>query len=225
VTRAEKVQTAQRCVASGMSQLEIATMMGVSRSTVNEWLCDPYRLKAKARRARYSTPCVDCGKPTDGSGGYADQRERCNKCNRKHDHENRKWTAERIIRWIKDYVEEHGKVPPATVQVAGNGAPDTKIVRREFGTNGWRRAVIAAGFEPIMGLDHVGTGHRLGQDHPLMVETVRLYEDGLSPARIAEQHGVTDRAIRFRLKHLGVKMRSHEEAQQLRRSISAAVVQ
>lgn len=81
MSRAEKVTRAQELRAQGLLQREIAEQMGVSNQTVCDWLSDPDRSKAIARKERYRTPCVDCGALTTGDG---ERHLRCASCNGKH---------------------------------------------------------------------------------------------------------------------------------------------
>ena len=165
MTRAEKVAEAQRLRGEGLLLREIAERMGVSLSTAGDWLSDPDRTKAKARRVKYAQPCVDCGNPTDGSGGYKVRRERCGECNRRHRHENRRWTREAIIEALQRFKLVVGRSPraadlnPWLAERAGlSDAPERRarwdegwlphcvVVQREFGS--FNAAVEAAGLRP-----------------------------------------------------------------------------
>lgn len=79
MTRAEKVATAQRLRAEGLLLREIAERMGAKLKTVSGWLSDPDLSRQRARRETYAGTCIDCGAPTDGSGGYG-APERCTHC-------------------------------------------------------------------------------------------------------------------------------------------------
>lgn len=208
MTRAEKTAQAQALRDEGLLLREIGERMGYSLKMVQEWLSDPNREKVAARRARYSRPCADCGKPTDGSGGYADQRTRCRSCCKSYQHETRAWKREAIIEWIRAYQREFGHVPPSTVQNRKKHvpsgflvAPGTDAVRREFGADGWRKAVRAAGFEPYR--DAPGAGHKLGPDHPTIRERAELRAAGVSLTEIARRQGVTPAAVRLTLLRWG----------------------
>lgn len=76
-TRAERAAEATRLRAQGLSQLEIAERLGVSRSYASDLYGDPDRKKALARRERYRGVCEICGKPTTGSEGRAKAPRRC----------------------------------------------------------------------------------------------------------------------------------------------------
>ena len=69
MTRAEHVARAQELRAQGLLIREIAERFDVALSTAHSWLSDPDGSKLRARKASYSTPCPECGKPASGSEG------------------------------------------------------------------------------------------------------------------------------------------------------------
>lgn len=77
MTRAEKVKRIHELVDTGMVHREIAAVLGCSRSTVTNLICDPDGAKQLARRERYRGTCLVCGCKTDGSGGFAKRRDYC----------------------------------------------------------------------------------------------------------------------------------------------------
>ena len=211
MTRAEKVVMAQKLRAEGLKLREIAERMGAKLRTVSAWLNDPDLSKQKARRARYSRPCVDCGNPTDGSGGYADQRERCNSCARSYQHDNRYWTPETIVKAIRRFHRENGRVPTSKEwhEASSSDFPPTSIVLREFGR--WKDAIRAAGFECYSPRqpDRAESAVR-------RAEIVRRYLAGESAYMLARSMDLDESSIWWHLNRAGVKARSYGEAARLR---------
>lgn len=75
----ERVAEAQRLRAEGLTYRQIADSLGdISLKTVAEWLTDPDRARAKARREGYQGECIVCGATTCGDikGG----RTYCRQC-------------------------------------------------------------------------------------------------------------------------------------------------
>lgn len=62
-SRAERARLAAALRAQGLTCLEIAQQMGVSKSYATELVADPDGSAGKARRAQYTKPCADCGAP------------------------------------------------------------------------------------------------------------------------------------------------------------------
>lgn len=118
----------------------------------------------KCRKMQYSIPCVDCGKPLDGSNGRGPNApERCLPCTAIH---NRKWTEERIIDAMHEFERRYG-YPPTSVdwnpaharnncyghiadKIAKRFDPDvfpsSAVVQGRFGS--WNAAMEAAGYVP-----------------------------------------------------------------------------
>lgn len=156
----EKVAEAIRLRERGWSYKDIGELMGVSRSAVSEWLCDPDGSKQARRHARARGVCVDCGASTSWANGGGPS-ERCRKCAVLHA---RVWTREAIIGAIQRWAEETGGIPPAAMDwnpsdAAAKGHPERaerfytdgpwpamSTVREAFGT--WNAAIAAAGFAP-----------------------------------------------------------------------------
>jgi transposase-like protein len=204
-SRAERVATARRLRAQGLIKREIAARMGVARSTVDSWLNDPDGSRLRARKASYSVPCVDCGAPTDGSGGRKVTRTRCSTCWTRYRHENRVWTQEAIVIAVREFARLYGTPPAATDWNVGAANdlqrerfyeddcwPHSSVVTREFGT--WNIAIRAAGFEP----NHIGHYGRDGENAALCQEIRERYEDGESAARLAREFGCRPDTIRAR---------------------------
>jgi hypothetical protein len=125
-----------------------------------EWCSDRCR-----KRTLYSQPCLDCGKPTNGSDGRRDE-PRCLRCAAvKAGAEKTIWTRDAILAAIHAWADVYGE-PPAAPDWRPNNArnqlhddararrfedangrwswADTAI--REFGS--WNAAIAAAGYEP-----------------------------------------------------------------------------
>ena len=98
LTRGEKISLAEHLRAGGLMLWEIAALMGVSPSTVGDWLKDPDGSLLKARKERYRGVCVDCGGPTTGGLGRTNAPLRCRRCSGKV-------TAERTRESARDRYE------------------------------------------------------------------------------------------------------------------------
>jgi hypothetical protein len=166
----ENLARAQEMRAQRIPVGEIANALGVARSTVSVWLNDPDLAKAKARRESYSQPCQDCGKPTDGSGGFKEQRTRCRGCQAQFQHDNAYWTRDRVLEAVREFARRYGRPPTAyewnPAQARGLGKPE--VADRFYADGcwpwqytvfttcgGWNAAIEAAGF------DSRPAGHRL----------------------------------------------------------------
>jgi hypothetical protein len=175
MTRAETARRAALLREQGLSGLQIARELGISRSYAYELLDDPDGLKVKARKERYAQPCVDCRAPTSGSEGRREDA-RCQSCAAaKSGREKRLWTRELIIARIREWAALHGEPPavpdwnpPAArlahdearaqrFEAAGGHWPWTSDVIERFGT--WNTAISAARYEPRA--PHGGSGNQL----------------------------------------------------------------
>jgi hypothetical protein len=163
--KAELAPTARALRAEGWLGREIAAHLDVGVSTVFTWLDDPDLAKQAARRAAYARPCVDCGTPTNGSGGHKDPATRCAPCARRWAQEQFTiWTRDRIIERIQTWAATYGR-PPAVADWSSAHArksptlrrppltpgdwPSLQIVQRRFGS--WSAAIVAAGHTPLRG--------------------------------------------------------------------------
>jgi hypothetical protein len=165
MTRAEKVQRAQRLREQGVKHREIAEQMGVSLSSVRHYLHDPDGSKMRARKDSYRGICQDCGAATDGSNGAAAAPNYCWECAPAH---HAIWTCERIVEKIHEWAELYGR-PPGVMDWSPNHArrhpslsqelkqrkierfgvgrwPSVEAVYRYFGS--WTAGLAAAGFSP-----------------------------------------------------------------------------
>lgn len=162
-TRAERVLVARHLRALGLTNREIGERLGVKRGTASAYLNDSDLAKQKERRARYSRPCPECGKPMDGSGGVNGYRpERCDPCQRARQTAERMWTRESVIDAIQRFARLHGRPPAATEWLTRSdpvyGYPSaasvyglgTKCGGGRINTNApfakWADAIEAAGF-------------------------------------------------------------------------------
>lgn len=130
---------------------EIASELEIPLKTVHNWLYDPNREKAQARRDRYRGTCADCGVPTDGSNGPDRPSTRCRVCHNAKIAADARWTRATVVAAIREWADEHGTQPSARDwlqprRVRGD-TPPTKTVQRVFGS--WSAAIAAAGFEPL----------------------------------------------------------------------------
>lgn len=202
--REQRAETAQALRSEGLKYREIGERMGFSISYVQDLVKDPDGRAVRARKASYAGTCEGCGAATDGSNGRDNAPRLCATCTAKKQHDDRYWTRERIVQWIKDYVAEHDEVPSSQLMVTpGVATFGTEGVRREFGEKGWRKAVREAGFEPLSG-DFDGYCGPLHRNHPLIDERLRLYREGVPIREIAARQGVTDGAVHETIhKYLG----------------------
>ncbi len=209
MTRAEKVAEAQRFRAQGWKLPEIAERMAAKPATVRAWLADPDLSKQRARRARYSRPCADCGRPTNGSGGYAVQHKRCAECSHVHQYATRRWTPENIAAAIRDWANAHGRSPSASEWVAGDEThPSTSTVAYAMG---WNEAIRVAGYEPAFDFDRPAQ-----RDPSIRERAAQMYRDGASGKEIATEFGVTTGAVYGWLDAVGQPRRTRSEVYRLR---------
>jgi hypothetical protein len=124
---------------------EVAARLGVHQTTVYEWLADPDGSKRRARRRRYGGTCVDCGAPTEGSGGYGKAPKRCQPCATAHQKATAPWSREVILAAFRTWIDEHGAPPTSTEWMSGPGHPTTNTVVSKFGS--WSAALRAVGYE------------------------------------------------------------------------------
>lgn len=170
----------------------------------------------RCRKTRYASPCVDCGRPTNGSGGFKTHHKRCARCAALYNHESRYWTPAAIVGAIQYWADRTGGIPPAATDwllVTDGVYPAVGIVQREFGT--WNAAIAAAGFSPR----RKGTYGRDGEDDNLCREICDRYEAGERSSVLAREYGCTLSAIRYRILKVGGKMRTRSEALVIRMSV------
>jgi hypothetical protein len=156
----ERVELAEELRADGMTLREIADLLGVAVQTVHTWLNDPDRSKAKARRLTYGGTCVDCGKPTDGSGGIGRGRQRCADCRvaymrtMEYREEQSQRTAGMGRKYTDDDIIRHMRAAAVDGVLTGgiyeaNRAPDSPskpTIMLRFGK--WNECVERAGLTP-----------------------------------------------------------------------------
>lgn len=131
----------------------------------------------RCRKASYSVPCADCGKPLSGSDGRGPNAPtRCVPCAaRLSGVERRVWTHDAIVARIREWNDTYGEPPaspdwmPARARInndeerarrferADGYWPCGETVHHRFGS--WNAALKAAGFEPRAA--HGGAGNQL----------------------------------------------------------------
>jgi hypothetical protein len=89
---AERVDTARRLAADGWGAHAIAHELGVSRSSVHNYLG--------------ASPCPDCGGPVTNP-----MAERCSACTSHEPTVTRSWTREAVREAIREWHAEHGRPP------------------------------------------------------------------------------------------------------------------
>lgn len=163
MTRPERVAQIAALQAEGMTSREIAASIGLSYSTVRNYISDPDGTKDRDRKRSYGGTCQVCGAPTDGSNGAASAPRFCIHCLPR---EPRKWPAERIIAAIQQWARDHGE-PPAmkdwdpwaasvTLGDEDRGRRARRLIKagvipwmttavERFGS--WNAAIMAAGFK------------------------------------------------------------------------------
>jgi hypothetical protein len=170
VVRAERVRTVQLLRERGMTQQEIAALLGLSRSTVSMYVTDPDGSQDRARKASYGGTCEGCGARTDGSNGPGSAPRLCAACTVAKQHDEREWTRKTIIEAFREFAAVMGRPPRAADSMLKNGGcpcqrsrysaariaeadrafalglrlPVPALVSREF-VGGWRAAQQAAG--------------------------------------------------------------------------------
>lgn len=171
--RAELAQLAQQLRQEGRTNRQIAEALGVSRSYAQALAGgDPLGERALERKRGYAGVCGRCGGPTNGSNGPAAAPSLCSTCAAIVQHEERYWTAERIVATFQKFARRHGRAPsvvdipayahspsvasglsPARIEetdrvaAAGPRLPHPYVVSRELGS--WADAVKAAGLQPV----------------------------------------------------------------------------
>jgi hypothetical protein len=176
--KAELVEWVQALRGEGWLWRQIARELEISTAYAGQLYKDPTGEKDKARKASYGGTCERCGARTDGSNGRELAPKLCAACTVKAQHEERYWTAERIVETFQAFERIAGR-PPAALDTGLGEAPSIRkrqsaarnaegdrlrklirlphpfTVQREWGS--WNEALKAAGFPPNpMG----GRGHR-----------------------------------------------------------------
>jgi transcriptional regulator with XRE-family HTH domain len=200
--RRAKVEQARYLQSLGLAQREIAARMGVGRSTVSEYLHDPWRQKAARRRQGYQGICASCGKPTAGDLGPGRARPLCIGCIQDERHANRRWQPETILVAIRAFAEEHGRPPTSTEWLGFKGHnpayPYFSDVQREFGK--WAEAIERAGFpRPQQGNKTARTKKILDA---LLDALVRHHPDPVGADELADDVGLCEHTVRQRLREL-----------------------
>lgn len=212
VERGEASKQVSECVAlvqEGCGIPKIATRLGLSKSTVGQYLRDPTGREAKARKAKRVRPCVDCGAPCNTDGSVSRPSKRCAPCATAHQKASAKWQQNAIIDAIRRWNSIHGRPPKA--QEWGSGRyghldylsgtwPAWNTVAYRFGS--FNAAIRRAGYEPER---QYGGQPRKPLTKEVLADTAALVEEfGLEKA--AERLGMTIAGVKNRLKiHEGRK--------------------
>lgn len=146
MTRTEKASVAAAMRDAGASWREMREGLGVSQSYLGALLSDPDGSRDRARKRRYGGTCEGCGRRTDGSNGSGRAPKMCATCTAQKQHDERYWTAERVLDAIKRFAAANGRPPSASEWLSrpGKGFPVAGTVQRECGS--WANAIEAAGF-------------------------------------------------------------------------------
>jgi len=219
-TRAERVALAQEMrarIVNGqpMRLVDIAAELGVSKSTVHEWIYDPGYTKRDARRARYAGTCKadGCDAKTDGSRGPGKAPDYCARC--RPEYTKRKWTRDSVVGAIVEFALRHGRQPVASDWIAHcEPYPTVSVVQVVCET--WGDALRLAGFKPQRKTPGPYKRHGdVADDHPVIREMIFMHNAGWAARDIAEYQGVSTSAIRFRMERRGItpRHRPRERAQ------------
>lgn len=151
LSRVQRAALARDLRDKGLSRKEIQEKLGIGHSYLQGLLSDPEGIKEKARKERYRGVCNDCGGLTTYPYHKGRLTTRCSACQKRKQHEERKWTRERIIADFRKWNEIHGEPPVAMdwLYYSSDGGdrewPHVACVQKEFGS--WSNAMEAAGFK------------------------------------------------------------------------------
>ena len=202
----------------GLLYREIVDRLGISYSYAQSLYTDPDGAKARTRKNSYRQPCPRCGGPMTGSDGRSGAPGLCADCSRRAQHDDRFWTAERIVETFRLFHDRYGRSP--SVLDTGQGQspsqrrnksavrladadrvrsefmlPHAAVVAREFGS--WKDALAAAGLPANPTGAHA---HRDRRQSAAVQGTLAILADG--PARagdIAAARDVTIHSVRMLL--------------------------
>jgi transcriptional regulator with XRE-family HTH domain len=105
---AKAAQAARLRDEKGLSGIQIAEAMGLSRAYVCSLLADPDGSRAVAYKRGYKGTCRDCGRQTSYLvGGFA---ERCQACANRH---RARWDRAEIVAAIRRWARRFGEPPAA----------------------------------------------------------------------------------------------------------------
>lgn len=228
---------AARLRQEGLTGIQVAERLGISRSYAYSLLNDPDGSGDRERKRRYDLVCTDCGARVDGTtpGKMKNRDEpRCAACAAvKRGAEMMIWTEQRVISAIRQWAAEQGEPPamrdwnPTAAREVGDEErarrfeaargrwPSVQSVVNRFGC--WNAAVEAAGFgsrRPHGGGDNVQRRRNIvkGQERD---EIIRLYLAGHSSIEVARRLGRSSNTVLRVLKNAGV-LRSQSDAQRFR---------
>lgn len=185
MSRADRAREARELRDSGLLLREIAERMGAAVSTVDAWLNDPSGAKLQARKDSYAGVCEWCGAPTDGSNGRDRAPVVCMEC--------RMWEPDVVLAAVRRWASEHdGKAPSETDwRRRGDYSPSAKTVQRLFGS--WDAGIRAAGLRP-----------RIDRRPETQAWVEQQIAAGRTAASVARELGVSESAVRNRLKYRGL---------------------
>ena len=178
--RADMAEMALALHAEGASKLEIAAILGISRSYAYELVHDPAGDKVAARRRSYQRPCPKCGGMMSGCNAHGPRAPKlCTDCAITERREMKVWTHEALIEAIRAFAAKYGRPPGAQdwnpPMARAKGRDDTAdrfyvdacwphagIVQKEFGS--WNAGIKAAGFRALK------SGHKWGDSYQVFEE-------------------------------------------------------
>lgn len=204
MTRVERAAQARGLREQGLKLREIAQRMGISRSMAGELIVDPDGSRARARKAKNDGVCMDCGARTKGGGGRIPPK-RCGECAKRFREENMRWTPDEIVRAVRAWVDKHGRAPSPSKDWLHAGV-DHPVTSTVVGKVGWAEALRRAGCQP-QGRGPGAAGGPGSLTPMILAGTIDAYERTGSRAEAARVLGITDTAVRFRLRKAGYPLK------------------
>lgn len=185
--------------AQGLTRMQIAEKLGISRTYAYELLHDPTGEHAKRRKEKYCGKCANCGARIS----YGGARGLCAPC---ASDEDKIWTRDAIILALQEWAAEHGEAPRARVWLTtpcNATRPPVTAIQREFGS--WNAGLEAAGLQTR----HAGHYGRPGESVQCCEEIAQRYMAGESMDELAHAYGCSKTTIKDRAVKGGATIRQH----------------